>query len=312
MHESTDGSKRQYNAVSFKLDKRLSGARTGGAAASATRGARRRTTSSARATPTRGARDCRRTTTTWTPNTRRASTTRRTGSSWRRSCVCRARRIRAAWPTRWPAAGTLSAVVELVSGSPLNAVLSAGASDANLGLFGGRQRPNLIGDPNTHGQRRRSRARRRQSRRAGTSTRAAFANPGVGPVRQRAANRSTSALNQFRKNIDLVFAKDTRFAGSQSGEIRFEILNLTNTAKFGNEVDQQRDQHVELRPHRDAGRVHADLAADVPLPVLARSSRSRAHRPQRAARIGPLVCCQGWKRCHRPGTIGRRLLSVSG
>jgi len=31
-----------------------------------------------------------------------------------------------------------------------------------------------------------------------------------------------------------VFAKDTRF-GANSGEIRFEILNLTNTAKFGNE-----------------------------------------------------------------------------
>src|SRR6185436_16892189 len=44
-----------------------------------------------------------------------------------------------------------SAVVELVSGSPLNAVISSGTSDANLGLFGGRQRPNLIGDPNTPG-----------------------------------------------------------------------------------------------------------------------------------------------------------------
>jgi hypothetical protein len=31
-----------------------------------------------------------------------------------------------------------------------------------------------------------------------------------------------------------VLAKETRFAGSQSGEIRFEILNLMNTAKFGN------------------------------------------------------------------------------
>jgi hypothetical protein len=33
-----------------------------------------------------------------------------------------------------------------------------------------------------------------------------------------------------------VVAKDTRFAGNQSGEIRFEILNLTNTPKF-NGVD---------------------------------------------------------------------------
>ena len=44
-----------------------------------------------------------------------------------------------------------SAVVEIVSGAPLNAVLSSGASTANLGLFGGRQRPNLTGDPNTSG-----------------------------------------------------------------------------------------------------------------------------------------------------------------
>src|SRR5207253_8756169 len=45
----------------------------------------------------------------------------------------------------------LSAVVELVSGPPLNAVMSSDASNANLGLFGGRQRPNLVGDPNTSG-----------------------------------------------------------------------------------------------------------------------------------------------------------------
>ena len=29
-----------------------------------------------------------------------------------------------------------------------------------------------------------------------------------------------------------MLAKDTRFGGGQSGEVRFEILNLTNTAKF--------------------------------------------------------------------------------
>ena len=44
-----------------------------------------------------------------------------------------------------------SAIVEMVSGAPLSAVLSSGASDANLGLLGGRQRPNLTGDPNTSG-----------------------------------------------------------------------------------------------------------------------------------------------------------------
>ena len=46
---------------------------------------------------------------------------------------------------------TATAIIEMVSGSPLNAVISSSTSDANLGLFGGQQRPNLIGDPNTTG-----------------------------------------------------------------------------------------------------------------------------------------------------------------
>ena len=128
----------------------------------------------------------------------------------------------------------LSAVVELVSGAPLNAVLSGGASDANLGLFGGRQRPNLVGDPNTTGsdQDRVSSAVHPDARFFNAS---AFTNPGAG-VYGNALRTDGDARYQFRKNIDLVLAKETRFAGNQSGEIRFEILNLTNTPKF-NGVD---------------------------------------------------------------------------
>ncbi|HXI30714.1 MAG TPA: TonB-dependent receptor [Vicinamibacterales bacterium] len=128
----------------------------------------------------------------------------------------------------------LSAVVELVSGAPLNAVLSGGASDANLGLFGGRQRPNLVGDPNTTGsdQDRVSSAVHPDARFFNAS---AFTNPGAG-VYGNAPRTDGDARYQFRKNIDLVLAKETRFAGNQSGEIRFEILNLTNTPKF-NGVD---------------------------------------------------------------------------
>jgi len=128
----------------------------------------------------------------------------------------------------------LSAVVELVSGAPLNAVLSSGVSDANLGLFGGRQRPNLIGDPNTTGsdQDRVSSAAHPDARYFAAN---AFANPGVG-VYGNAPRTDGDARYQFRKNIDLVLAKETRFASNQSGEIRFEILNLTNTPKF-NGVD---------------------------------------------------------------------------
>ncbi|HSC27253.1 MAG TPA: TonB-dependent receptor, partial [Vicinamibacterales bacterium] len=135
---------------------------------------------------------------------------------------------------------TISAIVELVSGSPLNAVMSEGTSDSNLGLFGGRQRPDQIGDPNTSGsdEDRVSSADHPDARWFNAG---AFQNPGAG--RYGTVPRTNGdARYQFRKNLDLVISKDTRFAGGQSAQIRFEILNLTNTAKFngssaGNSVD---------------------------------------------------------------------------
>jgi len=125
-----------------------------------------------------------------------------------------------------------SAIVEMVSGAQLNAVMSQGASDTDLGLFGGRQRPNLVGDPNTTGS---------DADRAASSGQAtarwfnsnAYANPGLG-VYGNAPRTDPDARFQFRKNVDLVLAKSTAFSHGQSGEIRFEILNLTNTVKFGN------------------------------------------------------------------------------
>jgi hypothetical protein len=125
-----------------------------------------------------------------------------------------------------------SAIVELVSGGPLNAVLSAGTSDANLGLFGGRQRPNLVGDPTTSGSDG-DRVASADHANARWFNGGAYTNPGVGTYGN-AARTNPDARFQFRKNVDLVVAKATSFAGGQSGEIRFEILNLTNTAKFGN------------------------------------------------------------------------------
>ena len=133
-----------------------------------------------------------------------------------------------------------SAIVELVSGSPLNAVMSEGVSDANLGLFGGRQRPNASGDPNTSGSddERVSSADHPDAR---WFSGGAFQNPGTGTYGN-APRTNGDARYQFRKNIDLVVAKDTRIAGNHTAQIRFEILNLTNTAKFngssaGNSVD---------------------------------------------------------------------------
>jgi hypothetical protein len=125
---------------------------------------------------------------------------------------------------------TATAIVELVSGSPLNATLSATASDNALGLFGGRQRPNLVGDPNTSGS---------DTERVATSVspdarwfdRAAFENPGPGRYGNAPRTNSDARL-QFRKNVDLSIAKDIRFGGDQVVQVRAEVLNLTNTAKF--------------------------------------------------------------------------------
>ena len=123
-----------------------------------------------------------------------------------------------------------SAVVELVSGSPLNAVMSAGASDTNLGLFGGRQRPNLVGDPNTDGSDT-DRVIYEGNEDARYFDRSAFASPGVGAYGN-APRTIDDARYQFRKNLDVVISKDTPIFGNHVGQIRFELLNLTNTAKF--------------------------------------------------------------------------------
>ena len=127
---------------------------------------------------------------------------------------------------------TASAIVELVSGGPLNAVMSGGTSDTALGLLGGRQRPNLTGDPNTTGNDA-DRVASALHPDARFFSSAAFTSPGLGQYGN-APRTIDSARYQFRKNVDLVVSKEVRFAGSQAGEVRFEILNLTNTAKFGN------------------------------------------------------------------------------
>ena len=109
-----------------------------------------------------------------------------------------------------------------MSGGPLTSSTSGGE----------RQRPNLIGDPNTSGS---DEDRAASADHPGVRwfTSSAFANPGPGQFGN-APRNDGDARWQFRKNVDLVFAKDTRFAGNQIGEIRFEVLNLTNTPKFGN------------------------------------------------------------------------------
>jgi len=132
----------------------------------------------------------------------------------------------------WLAGGwQVSSVVEMVSGPPLNAVLSSDLSDADLGLLGGRQRPNLVGSPSTSGSDA-DRAASALHPDARWFNGAAYVSPGIG---QYGGPRTDGdARWQFRKNVDLVFSKNARFGGNQTGELRFEILNITNTPKFGN------------------------------------------------------------------------------
>ena len=108
LKHGSDG--RQQAPVSRRdLQPRESGpAQACGAVVSATPSAIRRTISSASPISTRGARPRRRTITIWTPSTAPASTTRRTGSSWRRSSTCRPPKIAAASP--YAAGGRLERV----------------------------------------------------------------------------------------------------------------------------------------------------------------------------------------------------------
>jgi hypothetical protein len=233
MHESTAGSKRQYHAVSVKLDKRLSGAQNWW-------GGRYSYTWSQSKDNQWGESN------TYAWRTNLPQNNYDLASEYAASIYDSPHRIILAPIVRLPgpkdtgsamyalAGGwNAAAVVELVSGAPLNAVLSSGTSDANLGLFGGRQRPNLTGDPNTSGSDN-DRVSSAEHPGARYFNGAAFSNPGAGQYGN-SPRTIDSARYQFRKNIDLVLSKETRFGSGQVGEVRFEILNLTNTAKFGNE-----------------------------------------------------------------------------
>ncbi len=232
--ERTEGGKRQYNAVSFAVDKRLGRSWWGGSYSY---------TWSRLEDNQFGQNNAYQTRTNVPQNVYDLDAEYSVSNfdSPHRIILAPIVRLGRAGDNRLLAGGWgLSAVVELVSGAPLNAVMSGGASDANLGLFGGRQRPNLSGDPNTSGsdEDRVSSADHPEARWFNSG---AFQNPGVGRFGD-APRTIGDSRYQFRKNLDLVITKDTRFAANQNVQVRFEILNLTNTAKFngssaGNSID---------------------------------------------------------------------------
>src|SRR5206468_5114506 len=132
---------------------------------------------------------------------------------------------------RWMRGGwSAAAVAELRSGPPVSAYVT-NPSPSNLGLFGPAvQRPNLTGasictsgdDP--------SRIASADHPSATWLNPAAFANPGVGAFGN-APRTNGNCRYPFYRNLDAVFNKDFSF-GSRTAQIRFEILNLTNTPHF--------------------------------------------------------------------------------
>ncbi len=115
---------------------------------------------------------------------------------------------------------TISAVASYESGSPLAIVQR---SD-NSGSFGGVQRPNVTGvDPQTPG--------------SPLDRLDHYINPAAyqfaAPFSFGNAPRTDSRIRSpFRTNYDVVFAKDTRTVGTLKGQVRVELLNLTNSPTF--------------------------------------------------------------------------------
>ena len=185
------------------------------------------------------------------PNTASATSTRRTGSSWRRSSSFRTRTAAMALPGGSSAGGMHQRSSSWSADRRSTPCSAPGLSDANLGLFGGRQRPNLSGDPTTTGSDN-DRVASADNPDALYFNSGSLHEPRGRAVRQRPANHG-DARHQFRKNIDLVLAKNTTFFRTHSGEIRFEILNLTNTAKFRGEDSNSIDSSSFGRITQQAG-----------------------------------------------------------
>jgi len=124
-----------------------------------------------------------------------------------------------------------SAIIEFVSGPPITAYVT-NLSAANLGLFNGLQRPNLTGQPVSTPGDDLDRIASADHPTAAWINAAGYGNPGLGAFGN-APRTDGDNRYQFRKNIDAVFTKTFTFARTQSGDVRFELLNLTNAPKFG-------------------------------------------------------------------------------
>ncbi len=135
---------------------------------------------------------------------------------------------------------TISAIASFVSGTPATAYLSGGTSSRKLGLFGGRQRPDPTGAPLATPGDLLDRVASADHPGARWYDAAAFESPGAGQFGTN-PRTDTRARGQFRKNLDLVFAKNTDIGGGMTAQVRVEILNATNgptLAGASNSVNQ--------------------------------------------------------------------------
>lgn len=123
---------------------------------------------------------------------------------------------------------TFSAVVAFESGFPTPTRYTQGFTQTHLGNFGNTElRPNAVdGDPNTPGD---------MYDRVGSATPWADREGYAAPSRGQLGNLERTDLrirSPFRKNLDMVLNKSFRTGGSTRAEVRFELLNATNTPKF--------------------------------------------------------------------------------
>jgi hypothetical protein len=124
---------------------------------------------------------------------------------------------------------TASAVAQFESGFPFGIGYTTAFSQTALGLFGSNLlRPDPTGtDPHIGGD--------LTDDWVGGSAQyinaAAYAAPAPGQFGT-LPRTDTRIRSPFRKNLDVVFTKHIRTGGSSRAELRFEILNATNTPKF--------------------------------------------------------------------------------
>jgi len=122
---------------------------------------------------------------------------------------------------------TISSIISFESGFPISV---SNSSNNNSAAFYAMQRPNLTGaDPLTEGD--------REDRLFYTGANpglwlnpAAFVNPGAFTFGT-APRTLGDVRTPHRNNWDFVAAKDVRLVGSMRGQIKLEVLNITNTVK---------------------------------------------------------------------------------